>query len=253
MIETERLRLRHWRDADREPFAQMNADPRVMQFIPRCLSRVESDALAGRIESKIEERGFGLYAAELRESSAFIGFIGLSVPGFQAHFTPCVEIGWRIAAEHWNRGLATEGARAVVCHAFDELHLASLVSFTAAQNLPSRRVMEKIGMTHDPSDDFDHPNLPEGHWLRRHVLYRREADPLVRARSPDRASSMKRRADRGIGRGPGGPPPFTFSLSARPTSPSAPCTRPPAGCTPVAARPSAASPSPASPITAPTI
>jgi RimJ/RimL family protein N-acetyltransferase len=186
MIETERLRLRQWRDADREPFAKMNADPRVMQFFPCCLSREESDALAVRIELKIEERGFGLYAAELRESSAFTGFIGLSVPGFQAHFTPCIEIGWRIAAEHWNRGLATEGARAVVRHAFDALHLESLVSFTAAQNLPSRRVMEKIGMTRNPDEDFDHPNLPAGHWLRRHVLYRRGADPLVRSRSPDR-------------------------------------------------------------------
>ena len=172
MIETPRLLLRRWKAEDRGPFASMNADPRVMQFFPSTLSHEESDQLAERIDRKIAERGFGLYAAELKESGAFIGFIGLSEPGFRAHFTPCVEIGWRLAAEYWNRGLATEGAQAVVRHAFDALRLDSLVSFTSEANLPSRRVMEKIGMTHDPADDFDHPNVAEGHPLRRHVLYR---------------------------------------------------------------------------------
>ncbi|HWZ33906.1 MAG TPA: GNAT family N-acetyltransferase [Bryobacteraceae bacterium] len=172
MIKTDRLRLRRWKGSDRQQFARMNADPRVMQFFPRCLTREESDDLIEKIERKIEERGFGLYAAELREDASFIGFIGLSVPGFEAHFTPCVEIGWRLAAEYWNRGLATEGARAAVHHAFDELGIDALVSFTAEQNLLSRRVMEKIEMTRDPAEDFDHPGLPEGHALRRHVLYR---------------------------------------------------------------------------------
>jgi RimJ/RimL family protein N-acetyltransferase len=171
-IQTGRLLLRRWKAEDREPFAQLNADPRVMQFFPSCLSREESNRSADAIERKIEERGFGLYAAELREDQAFIGFIGLSVPGFHAHFTPCVEIGWRLAAAYWNRGLATEGANGVVRHAFDVLGLDALVSFTTERNLPSRRVMEKIGMTRDPADDFDHPNLPEGHSLRKHVLYR---------------------------------------------------------------------------------
>ena len=109
----------------------------------------------------------GVLTAELRETGEFIGFVGLAVPTFEAHFTPCVEIGWRIAAEHWGRGLATEGAREVLRHAAGEI-----VSFTTERNLRSRRVMEKIGMTHDPADDFDHPRLPEGHPQRRHVLYR---------------------------------------------------------------------------------
>ena len=143
-----------------------------MRFFPATLSRTESDDLAARIDRAIEQRGWGLYAVELRESQTFLGFIGLSVPGFEAHFTPCVEIGWRLAPEFWNRGLATEGARAVAAHTFEKLKIPELVSFTVAQNAPSRRVMEKIGMTHDPADDFDHPLLPIGHPLRRHVLYR---------------------------------------------------------------------------------
>lgn len=171
MIETERLLLRRWKELDRQPFARMNADSRVMEFMPP-LSRAESDLLIDRIESRFRERGFGLYAAELRQEQLFIGFIGLAVPAFQAHFTPCVEIGWRLAADHWGRGLATEGALAVVRHAFGPLALDALVSFTVPANLRSRRVMEKIGMTHHPCDDFDHPNIPEGSALRRHVLYR---------------------------------------------------------------------------------
>jgi len=172
MIQTDRLLLRRWKASDREPFARMNADRRVMQFFPRCLSSEESNELAARIDRKIQECGFGLYAAELRETGGFIGFIGLSEPGFEAHFMPAIEIGWRLAAEYWNRGLATEGARAVVRHAFEVLALPALVSFTTEKNLPSRRVMEKIGMTHDPDDDFDHPKLAVGDALRRHVLYR---------------------------------------------------------------------------------
>ncbi len=160
VIETPRLILRRWRESDREPFARMNADPRVMEFFPACLSRAESDALIDRVRSE-------LMAAELRETGEFIGFIGLSVPTFEAHFTPCVEIGWRLAAEHWGRGLATERARAVLAGAEGEV-----VSFTTVGNWRSRRVMEKLGLTHDPRDDFDHPRLPEGHPLRRHVLYR---------------------------------------------------------------------------------
>ena len=171
-IETPRLILRRWKADDREPFARLNADPRVMRFFPSTLSRVESDGLAGRIELALKARGWGLYAAEGRESGEFLGFIGLSAPDFAAHFTPCVEIGWRLAAEFWNRGLATEGARAVVSYAFETLKIPELVSFTTEGNSPSRRVMEKIGMTHDPADDFDHPRMAEGHPLRHHVLYR---------------------------------------------------------------------------------
>ena len=174
-LETERLILRHWQESDREAFARLNADPRVMEFMPACLSREESDLLLDRIIGHFREHGFGLYAAELRGVGAPIGFIGISVPGFQAHFTPCVEIGWRIAAEHWNRGLATEGASAIVTYAFQALGVKELVSFTVPANLRSRKVMEKLSMTHHPADDFEYPNLPEGHPLRRHVLYRLRA------------------------------------------------------------------------------
>jgi RimJ/RimL family protein N-acetyltransferase len=172
LIETDRLLLRNWEKRDRDPFARLNADTRVMEFMPACLSAVESDLLVDRIENHFRRHGFGLYAAELRRKCEFIGFVGIAVPSFEAHFTPCVEIGWRLSAAHWGRGLATEGAMAVVRHAFESLALSALVSFTTPSNLRSRRVMEKIGMTHDPSEDFDHPNLPEGHPLRRHVLCR---------------------------------------------------------------------------------
>jgi len=172
LLETERLRLRHWESRDREPFARLNSDVRVMEFMPATLSRAESDAFVDRIERHFQVHGFGLYVAELRDSCTFIGFVGLAVPTFEAHFTPCVEIGWRLSPEHWGRGLATEAAHAVVRHAFDDLGLSNLVSFTVPANVRSRRVMEKIGMTHDASDDFDHPHLAVGHPMRRHVLYR---------------------------------------------------------------------------------
>lgn len=169
---TERLILRHWQNSDREPFSRMNADSRVMEFMPSLLSRDESDTLIDHIESHFRERGFGLCAAELRQEHSFVGFIGLAVPRFQAIFTPCVEIGWRLSAEYWGQGLATEGAREIVRCAFGNLGLTDLVSFTVPGNWRSRRVMEKLGMSHNPADDFDHPNLPQGHPLRRHVLYR---------------------------------------------------------------------------------
>ena len=172
MLTTSRLLLRRWKNSDREPFAALNADARVMQFLPHPLTAGESDSLVDRIETHFREHGFGLLAAELRETGAFIGYIGLAVSRFVASFTPCVEMGWRLAAEHWNRGLATEGARAVLRHAFEALKLDELVSFTVPANRASRRVMEKLGMVHSPAEDFDHPNLPEGHPLRRHVLYR---------------------------------------------------------------------------------
>jgi ribosomal-protein-alanine N-acetyltransferase len=172
MLETERLLLRRWQDSDREPFAAMNADPRVMEFFPGCLTREESDQLIDDIESHFDNRGFGLFATELKAEHSLIGFIGLHVASFQAHFTPCVEIGWRIAVPYWGKGLATEGSREVIRYAFEWLRLESLVSFTVPENVASRRLMEKLGMTHDPAEDFDHPRLPPGHRLRRHVLYR---------------------------------------------------------------------------------
>jgi RimJ/RimL family protein N-acetyltransferase len=172
LIETERLRLRNWRDADLEPFARLNADPRVMEFFPRALDRSGSDALAARERARIQEKGYGLYAAEVKESGDFIGFIGLADVTFEAAFAPAVEIGWRLSRESWGSGYASEGARAVIDDAFTRLDLPFLVSFTAEWNVRSRRVMEKIGMVHDAAADFRHPALPPDHKLAPHVLYR---------------------------------------------------------------------------------
>jgi RimJ/RimL family protein N-acetyltransferase len=171
-LQTERLCLRRWLPSDRASFAALNADPRVMEYFPAPLSRHESDALVTRIEAHFAEHGFGLWAVEIPHVVPFAGFIGLAIPRFTAHFTPCVEIGWRLAAAHWGQGYATEGARAVLRFGFETLGLNEIVSFTVPANHRSRRVMERIGMHHNPADDFDHPALPEGHPLRRHVLYR---------------------------------------------------------------------------------
>ena len=171
-LQTERLLLRHWRESDRVPFQQINADPRVMEFFPEPLTPEASDALFDRIQAHFNRHGFGPFVIELAETGAFLGFVGLFVPEFDAHFTPAVEIGWRLAFEGWGKGLATEGARAALQYGFNTLGLQQIVSFTVPANQRSRRVMEKLGMTHDPRDDFDHPKLPEGHPLRRHVLYR---------------------------------------------------------------------------------
>ena len=178
-MRTERLRLRRWREDDLAAFAELNRDPIVMQHLPALLSREQSDALAQRIEAHFDAHGFGLFAVEIAADAAFAGFIGMSIPGFETHFTPCVEIGWRLAARHQGRGYATEGARAVLAFGFETLALAEIVSFTVPDNLRSRRVMEKLGMQRSASDDFDHPLLPEGHPLRRHVLYRLEAPDLA--------------------------------------------------------------------------
>ena len=150
----------------------MTADPRVMEFFASPLSRAESDATIDRMQARFAQHGLGILAAELRATGGFIGFVGLSRVPFEAHFTPCAELDWTIAAAHWNQGLATEGARACLRHAFEDPGLAEVVAFTVPTNQRSRRVMEKLGMVHDAADDFDHPLLPEGHPLRRHVLYR---------------------------------------------------------------------------------
>ncbi|MGO9940766.1 MAG: GNAT family N-acetyltransferase [Terracidiphilus sp.] len=171
-IETDRLLLRRWQSADHEPFAVMNRDPFVMEHFPSPLTREESDQLIDRAEAHFEQHGYGPWAVELKDTAEFIGFIGLSIPNFETPFMPAIEIGWRLASPHWGRGLATEGARAVVRHAFQTLRLSALVSFTVPANTRSRRVMEKLAMTHDRREDFDHPNLAPGHPLRRHVLYR---------------------------------------------------------------------------------
>ncbi|HEX3998383.1 MAG TPA: GNAT family N-acetyltransferase [Pirellulales bacterium] len=171
-IATSRLLLRPWRDSDLPAFAVLNADPRVMEFFPKLLDRSESDRAAAAIRESGASRGFGLWAVEIPNAAPFIGFVGLSMPRFESHFTPCVEIGWRLAFEHWNHGFATEAAQAAVRFAFEQLELDELVSFTVPANRRSRRVMERLGMSHDPADDFDHPALPPGHPICRHVLYR---------------------------------------------------------------------------------
>ncbi|MDX1982738.1 MAG: GNAT family N-acetyltransferase [Bryobacteraceae bacterium] len=172
MLTTERILLRRFEARDREPFAAINADPEVMRYFPTVLTREETAAMLEQNEAHLVRHGFGFYAVELRDSGEFAGFIGLWAPSFDAHFTPCVEIGWRLAARFWNRGLGTEGARALLHYGFGALGLGEIVSFTTEGNLPSRRVMEKLGMRRDPADDFEHPRLPEGHPLRPHVLYR---------------------------------------------------------------------------------
>ena len=171
-LHTERLVLRRWRTGDREPFAQLNADPVVMEHFPSTLNRSESDAFAEQIEARFDQRGYGLWAVEVPGRSEFIGFVGLNLHDFPAHFTPAVEIGWRVDRNYWGYGFATEGARAAIADGFTRVGLDEIVSFTVPANVRSTRVMEKLGMTHDTADDFDHPRVPEGHHLRRHVLYR---------------------------------------------------------------------------------
>ncbi len=169
---TERLILREWRDPDREPFAAMNADPRVMEFLSRSLDRAASDAMIERIAAHWAEDGFGLWAVEVVETGAFIGCVGLSRPNFEAAFTPCVEVGWRLAPAAWSHGYATEAARAALRFGFENLSLAQIVSFTAVGNGRSRAVMERLGMSRDRADDFDLPTVPPDHPIRSQVLYR---------------------------------------------------------------------------------
>lgn len=169
---TKRLILRPWREEDLAPFAAMNADPEVARYFVSTLTREQSDALAGRAFEHFGRHGFGPWAVERAGTSDFIGFTGLSIPEFETAFTPCVEIGWRIAREHWGRGYATEAAQAALDYGFEVLGLEEIVSFTVPANAASRRVMEKIGLVRDEAGDFDHPRVPEGHPLKRHVLYR---------------------------------------------------------------------------------
>lgn len=184
-IRTPRLLLRRWRDEDLPPFAALNADPMVMEHFPALLSRAESDLLAARIRQGMQERGFGLWAVEVPGVAPFAGFVGLAVPPFEAPFTPCVEIGWRLARDAWGKGYATEGARACLEVAFGQLDLDEVLSFTVPANVRSRGVMERLGMRRSPADDFEHPRVPEGHPLRLHVLYRIRRDVwLARSRCP---------------------------------------------------------------------
>lgn len=172
MIETERLILRQWRAEDFAPFGQMNADPVVMEYFPKLLSREESDGFAAKFKGLIEKNGWGLFAVEIKETGEFIGFVGLNPVDYDTPFTPAVEIAWRLARPYWGKGYATEAAQAALRYGFETLGLAEIVAFTTEQNSRSRAVMERLGMERDPEEDFDHPKLPAGHPLLRHVLYR---------------------------------------------------------------------------------
>jgi RimJ/RimL family protein N-acetyltransferase len=143
-----------------------------MEFFPATLSRAQTETIIETIEKRIDQRGFGLWAVEVKATKDFIGFIGLNVPGYTLPFSPCVEVGWRLAFNHWGKGYAQEGARAALTFGFEKMRLNEIVSFTTVSNIRSRRVMEGIGMTYDANGDFDHPELPDGHALRKHVLYR---------------------------------------------------------------------------------
>ncbi|MBL8403626.1 MAG: GNAT family N-acetyltransferase [Dechloromonas sp.] len=169
-LETSRLRLRPWRDEDFAPFAALNADPQVMAHFPATLDRVESDVLAARCQSLIEAQGWGFWATEIKASGDFIGFVGLHRPIAELPFSPCVEIGWRLARPFWGQGYASEAARAALSFAFNDLALAEVVAFTSLENRRSQAVMERLGMCR--AENFEHPALPPGHPLREHCLYR---------------------------------------------------------------------------------
>ena len=183
-LKTERLILRPWRQEDLAPFAALNADDRVTATLAGSMTRAESDALAGRIADGFAQRGYGLWAIEVPGTAPFIGFVGLSVPGFEAPFMPAVEVGWRLAFDHWGHGYATEGAAAVLDFGFGAAALAEIVSFTAESNTRSRAVMERLGMHRDPKDDFGHVRLGPDHPLYRHVLYRLRRDEWLELRKP---------------------------------------------------------------------
>lgn len=171
-LRTERLLLRQWREDDLEPFARLNADPEVVHYLPSPLTRGESLAMLRRMRDNLQRFGYGLWALETRHNGEFIGFTGIQDVPFEAHFTPAVEAGWRLARHAWGHGYATEAARAAVHHGFTAAGLTEIVAFTTEANARSRAVMRRLGMRRDPADDFDHPRLPAGHELCRHVLYR---------------------------------------------------------------------------------
>src|SRR6185436_18159408 len=169
----EKLTLRQWRDSDLEPYAEMNADPEVMRHFPALLSHEESKTSLEKQRRAINERGWGLWVVEV--DGVFAGFTGLNPPNFTAYFTPCIEVGWRFRREFWGRSLAYRAACEVLTFGFVALKLEEIVSFTATSNVRSQRLMERLGFRHDQAGDFEHPLLPEGHALRRHVLYRLQA------------------------------------------------------------------------------
>jgi RimJ/RimL family protein N-acetyltransferase len=187
-LKTERLLLRRWRESDSEPFAAINADPAVMELYPATLSRSSSDALIERFEACIAERGYGLWAVELSPERPLVGYVGLSPVEIDVAFAPAVELGWRLARDCWGRGLASEAASAAIAFAFERLDLSDLVAYTAVVNTRSRRLMERLGMTRDPAEDFRHPGRDVSVRLAPHVLYRLTAGDWRRTRRARRAS-----------------------------------------------------------------
>ena len=171
-LESQRLILRPWRDEDVEPWVTMSADERVMEFFPSTYDRAEAKAQAARMRERLDRNGYGFWVLEVKDGLPFAGFIALAEVPFDAHFTPALEVGWRLPYAAWGHGYATEGARLALSFASDRMNRTEVVSMTAAINLRSRRVMERLGMTREEADDFDHPRLAVGHRLRRHVLYR---------------------------------------------------------------------------------
>ncbi|MFS4459259.1 GNAT family N-acetyltransferase [Bdellovibrio sp. HCB2-146] len=173
-LETDRLILRLWRPEDLDPFAALCADPEVMEYFPAPLTREETAAMIGRMVEMHKKDGLCFMACDRKDTGEFIGFVGLKMSDIihDDQFAPSFEIGWRLARKHWGEGFAPEAARAVLHYAFDVLKAPEVVAMTAVENLKSRKVMEKIGMTYNPKDDFDHPSVEAGHPLRRHVLYR---------------------------------------------------------------------------------
>ncbi len=175
-FETDRLRLRQWRESDLAPFAALNADPQGRLYFPDCMSREASDVMANRCRDLIATRGWGFWVVERKADAAsdavFLGMVGLGIPADNLPFMPCVEVGWRLARAHWGQGYATEAARGALQIGFERLGLAEIVAFTTLTNHPSQAVMARLGMARDEAGDFDHPALAEGHPLRRHCLYR---------------------------------------------------------------------------------
>jgi RimJ/RimL family protein N-acetyltransferase len=172
IIETQRLILRTWKHSDLDLMLEINQDPKVMEYFPSLQDLSGTKKLIDKINTHFSECGYSLYAVQTKDTDTFIGFIGLLTANFKASFTPATEIGWRLSSKHWNKGYATEGAKSVLDYAFNSLNIPEIISFTSIENTKSTRVMEKIGLKHNPSDDFDNPNLPSDSPLLRHVLYR---------------------------------------------------------------------------------
>lgn len=172
LIETPRMLLRGWTAEDIHAWAGMNADPRVMEFFPSTVERERSLESGALLREELERDGYGWFVAEVKGVTPFAGVIALQPVPWEAPFTPAYEVGWRFVPEAWGHGYATEGAAAALEYGFNDLGWNEILAFTAEINVRSQRVMQRLGMTHDPADDFDHPRLPQGHRLRRHVLYR---------------------------------------------------------------------------------